>query len=103
MSLSEAAANALTPPAFSCNDCKYEWEGNAKCKPLYEEYVQVKGLTQIPPMNVNELGGRKGGYKYINGMDLLKRTEIAKDLVNLCKSSLDLPSGEWLVIEQNSK
>ncbi len=96
-----AAKGEVIPLSFFCYNCKHEWEADPKCEPLYQEYVRLEGLTRQVAVDKSALGTRE--ITRINGLDILNRTKVAKKLVGLCKSSLNLPPGEWLVVERNAK
>jgi hypothetical protein len=87
---------------FYCENCEYKWQSTAEAERDYNEYVALRGRTE---MLVRKMGvdGSYGPPVHIDGGDLILRDELAKKIIGLYRHLLDLAPDEWFEIEQDAR
>ena len=95
-----AAKAGLTKKEFYCQSCGEIWMFDPKVESLYFEYRDLKNKTMMVAQDVDAT--KRIEVPYISVNDLMRRTEIAKDLVTNYKHMLDLEPGDWYDLEQEA-
>ncbi len=84
---------------YYCHSCNNTWFFDHKCMKLYAEYQKLKPETTL----VAQIIKNGGAYniQHIDTAKLMRRTEIARDLVDNYQHMLDIDAGKWYELFQD--
>jgi|GEM_PF-2556350 len=89
-----------TKKQFLCQSCSEEWFFDPNCEKLYFEYLDLKPETTLVAHNM----GSDGTYEaqYIDPNKLMRRLELARELIRSYQHMLDIGPDLWLQLSQDA-
>lgn len=88
--------------SFFCHDCENQWESIPEAEEIYFRYVDLKAKTQLTVYDVNEYKNSPLPIVPLSIVDLTKRKELAKEIIEHYRHVLDIDPGEWYEIKQDA-
>ena len=86
---------------FYCWDCGSDWESIHGAKDEYFEYLRLRDRTSIVARDLHR-GGSYEPAPLINGMELLRRGELARKIFASYRHVLDISYSEWFLIKKDA-
>ncbi len=86
---------------YYCHSCSNAWLYDSKCEDLYNEYLKLKSETNLIAHTVKP--GVPLIPQHIDINKLMRRTEIANNLVNNYQHILDIGPEEWFILSEDAR